>query len=256
MARLPAAPPRRFRQPRGARRPVLVLASLVTHVAPRVDEWLLAPLLERAVTIVRTSLDARPNGRVEWGFTANRPALRLLTQAGLRFDRMGRAAEAADLFDWVLRLNPDDNQGHRGWLVNHYLKAGDDERALAVSPHLEEDALVDTSFGRALALWRLGRLEEAKKQLSAAARETPRTARALVARKMRQPEISPYGITVGGEDEAWIYREQMRETWRATPAALEFLAGLDIPGPTRSTYPRPRRDRPRRKERAPDPEEF
>ncbi|MCI0546568.1 MAG: hypothetical protein L0027_04730, partial [Candidatus Rokubacteria bacterium] len=163
------------------------------------------------------------------------------------------AGDAAELFEWVLRLNPSDNQGHRGWLVNHYLRIGDDERVLAVSLHHEDDALVDTCFGRALALWRLGRLEEAKAQLRAAAQETPRTARALVAAKMRQPEMSPYGITIGGEDEAWIYREEMWETWRATPAALEFLAGLPIPEPT---DPRPRKGRHRRKGRAPDAERF
>ncbi len=233
---------------------VLVLASLPEHVDARVDEWLLAPLLERAVAIVRSSLAARPARLVEWGFTDNRSALRLLTQAGLRLDHMNRAGEAAELFEWVLRLNPSDNQGHRGWLVNHYLRTGEDERALAVSLHHEDDALVDTCFGRALALWRLGRLEEANAQLSATAKESPRTARALVAAEMREPDMSPYGITIGGEDEAWIYRVEMLEVWRATPAALEFLAALPIPEPA---DPRPpRKGKHRRKRRAPDAESF
>jgi len=217
---------------------VLFLAPLAWHVSPQLEGSLLAPLLERAVAIVRSSLAGHPDARVEWGFTANRPALRLLTQAAVRLDRLNRAGEAAELFEWVLRLNPNDNHAHRGWLVNRYLTVGADERALAVSLLHEDDVLVDTRFGRALALWRLGRLEEAKTQLGAAAKESPRTARALIAAKMREPEMSPYGIEVGGEDEAWIYREQMREAWRTTPAALEFLGGLPLPDPP-DARPRP-----------------
>jgi tetratricopeptide (TPR) repeat protein len=233
---------------------VLLVAPIALEINSALDRPLLAPLIERALAIVRASLEQHPApARLEWRFAPNRPALRLLTQAGVCLDRLGRAGEAAELFEWILRLNPSDNHAHRAWLVNYHLKAGENERALAVSLLHDDDILVDTRFGRGLALWRLGRTEEAKAQLSAAARETPATARALIAKKMREPEMSPYGVTVGGEDEAWLYREEMLETWRATPGILQFLADVPLPEPSE---PRRRRSSPASRRRKKDPEGF
>jgi tetratricopeptide (TPR) repeat protein len=232
---------------------VLLVAPITERAGPELDGPILEPLLERALEIVRSSLRGRQAPRVAWGFEANRPALRLVTQAALRLARLDRRDEAAELFEWLIELNPDDNQCHRGWLVNHYLKRGDDERALAVSVLHADDTLVDTSFGRALALWRLGRREEAAARLAEAARQTPRTARALLAADMPEPELSPYGVEVGGEDEAWIYREEMLETWRSTAGALECLAGVPLPAPQDS---RRRSRRPAKKKTVPGPESF
>ncbi len=68
----------------------------------------------------------------------------------------------------------------------------------------------------------------------AAAKDRPRVVRALLAVEMARPESDPYGVAVGGEEEAWLYREDMRETWQATPDALEFLRSI-APPPVRPT---------------------
>jgi hypothetical protein len=65
--------------------------------------------------------------------------------------------------------------------------------------------------------------------MRAAAKDRPRVARALLAAEMPRPESDPYGVAVGGEEEAWLYREDMRETWQATPDALEFLRSVAPP---------------------------
>ena len=44
----------------------------------------------------------------------------------------------------------------------------------------------------------------------------------LPAHKAR-PKLSEYPIRVGGDDEAWLYRESRRSVWAAAPAALAWL---------------------------------
>lgn len=47
--------------------------------------------------------------------------------------------------------------------------------------------------------------------------------------KLRRPKLTPGSLQVGGKDEAWTYRQDMREVWLASPDALEFLASLPKP---------------------------
>ena len=205
----------------------LAAAPLAQALDPALDATLLAPLLERACAIVRASLPAG-SSRMPWGFLANRPALRLVQQAAVRLDRLERAGEAASLFEWMLEINPNDNHGNRAWLVNHRLRAGHDEGALEVALEHEDGALVDLTYGKALALWRLGRQAEAAEALRAAVADSPRVRRALLAPAMEQPECGAYGVEVGGEEEAWLYREEMRKAWLEAPGAIDLLAS--VPG--------------------------
>jgi hypothetical protein len=66
-------------------------------------------------------------------------------------------------------------------------------------------------YDRVLALHRLGRLEEATAALRAASHDYPEVLRMLLAAKQKQHRMSPHGITVGGKDDAWIYRQAYLE---------------------------------------------
>jgi hypothetical protein len=52
-------------------------------------------------------------GLLPWGLLFNRPFLRCLHGYGLCLWRLGRPAEAERVFERILSLNPDDNQGVR-----------------------------------------------------------------------------------------------------------------------------------------------
>jgi tetratricopeptide (TPR) repeat protein len=235
------------RQPAAFDSPAVLddLALLVSPLAeapfPALAGALLEPLLARAMALVRASLAEHEDRRVEWGFLENRPVLRLLNQEALRLDRAGQAEGAAAVYAWMLRLNPDDNQGCREWLINHHLRAGANERALEIAGAYPDDFLGGTLFGRALARWRLGPRAEAEAALRAAAVDRPLVARALLAEKLPRPEIDTYGVAVGGEEEAWLYREDMLDVWRRAPEALEFLRSVPLP----AARPRRRRRRSR-----------
>lgn len=53
------------------------------------------------------------DGVLPWGHIDNRPFLRCMYGYGLCLWRLGRFAEAAEVFERMLRLNPKDNQGVR-----------------------------------------------------------------------------------------------------------------------------------------------
>jgi hypothetical protein len=51
----------------------------------------------------------------------------------------------------------------------------------------------------------------------------PRIPPYLTRKRIRQPALSPLGVTPGGDDQAWLYREAMRDVWEAEPGVLAWL---------------------------------
>jgi hypothetical protein len=68
---------------------------------------------EIGIRIGELSLPAGFDGLLVWGHLFNRPFLRCLHGYGLCLWRLGRLAEAQRVFERVLSLNPNDNQGVR-----------------------------------------------------------------------------------------------------------------------------------------------
>ncbi len=186
------------------------------------------PLLERSVAILERALaDAEPAAapaRLPWAMTANRPALRSLYRLHEIAVLGGRDSDARRLAERLLAINPDDNHGVRCWLANACLKAGDADACLRLVEAYPDDVSPELRFGAALALYRLGRARSATEALESAHRETPRITRYLLAKRIARPALSEHGVSFGGDDRGWLYREDMRSTWTATPGALEWAA--------------------------------
>jgi tetratricopeptide (TPR) repeat protein len=68
---------------------------------------------EIGVRIGELSLPTPFDGVLPWGYLYNRPFLRCLHGYGLCLWRLGRTEEAAGVFERMLALNPNDNQGVR-----------------------------------------------------------------------------------------------------------------------------------------------
>ena len=190
---------------------------------PWVARALLVPVLERGRRIVEHSLVSAQDRVIPWTVQDNRPALRLLFRLYL-FREEGRyETEAGRILETLLRLNPDDNHGVRAELMNHYLRRGEDEHALELATRFPEDPLADLAYGEVLALYRLGRRDRAARALSHAVGRLPRIPHYLTRKRVRQPPVSPAGVTPGGDDQAWLYREAMRDVWEAEPGVLAWL---------------------------------
>ncbi|UTW14248.1 SEC-C metal-binding domain-containing protein [Marinobacterium rhizophilum] len=184
-------------------------------------QQLLERVLRRSRAIIRAAL---PEGtQLPWLVLENRPALRSLMRLVSLLKESGRSSDALELSEWILRLNPADNQGLRLELMDGYLMAGRDADALALAQRYAGDIAPQTRYGEVLALFRTGDLAGAESQLREAQADLPHVARYLCLKRIRQPELHEFGVTVGGEDQAWLYRDAMRPTWEATEGALDWL---------------------------------
>lgn len=200
--------------------------ALDTHpdsALPWISHAVLTPVLDRAWAIVQQALPPEAGQLLPWSITENHPALRLLFRRYLAQEQAGQHAEARRMLETLLRLNPHDNHGARAELMNQYLREGEDERALALARRFPNDVLADLAYGEVLALYRLGREERARTVLQTAMRRLPRIPPYLTRKRIKQPRLNPLGVTVGGDDQAWLYREAMRDVWAAEPGVLDWL---------------------------------
>ena len=186
------------------------------------DRWTMA-LLSRSASMIARSWPARKPGRIPWVVEPNRPGLRLLWQyierlppeEAIRIERFERL---------YLRLNPYDNHGVRQSLVNRLLAAGRDADALALANRYPRDVHAEITYGRILALYRLGRLDEAADALNTARRQLPRVADYLLRDRVDAPPLDEFRVQIGGEDQAWLYRLDMRHVWMETDGMRGWLA--------------------------------
>jgi tetratricopeptide (TPR) repeat protein len=191
--------------------------------APGLDDLLLGPLLARAETIVAHACRMSAKTALPWVIERNRTALRsMMRTLQWRLARNERDT-AVTIAEALLELNPDDTHGVRFALMNEYLRAGCDEKAVALAEQYPYDIAPETRFGAVLALLRLRRLQEAERALRAASSDLPKTTQYLLPARIRRPPMAQGAIEVGGDDQAWLYRDDMRAVWQQTPGALEWL---------------------------------
>jgi hypothetical protein len=191
--------------------------------APGLDDLLLGPVLARNETIIAHACPNTARTSLPWVIAGNRPALRGLVRAfQWRIARSERDC-AVTLGERLMELNRDDTHGLRFMLMNEYLRAGRDEKALALAGQYPHDLAPETRFGAVLALVRMQRMQEAERALHTARSDLPKTAQYLLPARIRRPRLQQGTIEVGGDDQAWFYRDEMRSVWQQTPGALEWL---------------------------------
>ncbi len=163
------------------------------------------------------------NKIMPWIAEQNRPTLRLLVNAAFDHQDSDRA-DWLDAMRTVLTLNPNDNHGLRELVVNQLLTRGENDAALALTSKYPDDIMPAIMFGNILALYRLGRSEEALNALTDTNKSSPKIAKWLLPLRKAEPKTTlDYGIQVGGDEEAWLYREDMRDIWDSTPGAMAWL---------------------------------
>ncbi|MBM4446123.1 MAG: tetratricopeptide repeat protein [Chloroflexi bacterium] len=162
--------------------------------------------------------------RLEWGWLENRPFLRCLHGLALARYYEGETEEAVRLFRELLSLNPNDNQGVRAMAEEALFKLGRFQDALKVTKQYPDDVMPETLYGRALALFKLGRQPEATAALREAIEYLPLVGMELLKTKHHLPKSArPGEVTVGGADEAYYYWEHWGQFWKEDTASLEWL---------------------------------
>jgi tetratricopeptide (TPR) repeat protein len=202
-----------------------VLADIIdSHNLPGLSQTLKLPLLDRAERLLDEVLRVnRADGHtLEWGWLQNRPALALLGErARLQFDDAVSDELIARLERLVLTLNPNDNQGFRDELALRYLEAGRADDALSLTARYPNDYAAMRYCG-VLALFAADRTGDALIALRDAATAYPKPLAWLLKDNPKPPRASPLGVRVGGDEEAWLYRERALPVWQRL-GALDWL---------------------------------
>jgi len=178
---------------------------------------LIQMLLQRAESLLDQVLraNAAQHCRLQWGWLGNRPALTLLAAAA----QCSSGPERIQRLERLLALNPNDNQGLRMELAHAYLTAGQAEQALALCERQTHD-FAEMQFSRVLALHLLGREAEAEAALPMAIEANQHMVGYLLRERVKQPERGEFGMAIGGEEEAWHYRQRYRAVWKDSGALV------------------------------------
>jgi tetratricopeptide (TPR) repeat protein len=162
--------------------------------------------------------------RLEWRWIENRPFLRAWKGLGCILLYVEEFETARRIFNNLLAMNPNDNQGVRALAVKVAFAMDLPAEGLEVCNHYKSDCLVDTLYGRPLALFQMGRRAQAKKALSIAVDAYPLVARELLKKRHTIPKnMSISYVTLGGADEAYDYWRNLGQFWKKTEGALDLL---------------------------------
>jgi len=159
-----------------------------------------------------------------WLDLDNRPFLRVYHFCALKYSQLGETEKAVCIFNNILDMNPNDNQGARCLAVNCYLTLKRPVDVLRIVETYPEDMLAETLYGKVLALFQLDRIKEAHKALKEAEAALPLVAAEIAKKQHRKPKnLETKYITHGGKDEAYIYWMEGAKHWKETPGAIEFV---------------------------------
>ncbi len=187
------------------------------------DETMLKPILHRAESILEKLLAAAPDTQLHWVVAKNRPTLRALSRL------VSLAMLDGDLNAVLLRaqrlitINPHDNHGFRMIVMNQLIHDDRDEDALELAEKFPNDMNPEVAYGKVLALYRLGRQKEAVEALGNSLEYLGKIPGYLIAKRVKKPKLDPGSTMFGGDDQAWYYREEMRDVWQQTPGAIDWL---------------------------------
>ncbi len=193
----------------------------------RVDlliDAIVLPVLDRAEQMLREvlSVNHAENKRLAWGWLQNRPALNLIGhRISIDWSESPNDVDLARLEWMVLTLNPSDNQGFRHTLVRGYLQVGRASDALALCESYPDD-FAAMQYNHALALFAAGESGLAVTALRDAVDAYPKLLAWMLKSDPKPPAQSQWGIAVGGDEEAWIYRRETLALWQHL-GAMDWL---------------------------------
>lgn len=161
---------------------------------------------------------------IPWLFLENRPFLRAYHALGLELRARDVKRLAAKIWERMLSMNPNDNQGIRALAIEAYLSLGEDQKALTVTEHYLDDVMPDTLYGRVLALYRLGQEVAAEEALAVAMHRLPRVAHEIAKKRHRKPrDLREDRVVIGSAEEAYLYWQDAGHLWKQTPGAPDFV---------------------------------
>jgi tetratricopeptide (TPR) repeat protein len=186
--------------------------------------------LQQAVAAGERSLGAqfiRENTGHFWGLIETRPYMRAMEQlAGLLFAEWLHL-DAIRVYERMLELNPNDNQGVRDPLLGAYLCADDLKAAAKLLKSYKEDAGANFAWGRVLERLLAGDPTGAAATLKAA-RQANHFVELYMTGKRAIPHELPEMYTLGSEEEATMCMDGVGRAWALHKEAVFWLMDLQV----------------------------
>jgi tetratricopeptide (TPR) repeat protein len=161
---------------------------------------------------------------MHWAILENRPYLSLLLERAMLFETLIGEKESIPLYEEILKLNPNDNQGVRSMLATLYLRVGRPTKVIELASQYPDDSQAELAMGQILALLMLN---DSKKAITIVKKNLPyliHLIKELFLKSHKLPKnYRPGYITLGGKDEAYFYWMAQGELWYNLPHAMEFL---------------------------------
>jgi len=186
--------------------------SLLAPLAQRLSRWL-------------SQARAAGDGSLRWDDADNAILLRIGLALVVGMER-GARQHSRELAEELLAIDQEDSLGLKELVLDQLLRDDRNEEALALTEHARDDGSLELGLlmGRTLALYRLGHREAAERSLKDVMAHNRHTLDMICAENPRP--VMPHAdgqVDPGSRAEAWQYRTLMRDQWRTTQGALDWL---------------------------------
>jgi len=202
--------------------------EIIDDILTALEEWqqekdilenISLPLAQRAWQIYESLPE---QGGMPWGFMENRSLNTALSSIVGILKQLGHNDRAISYTERLIMINPNDNLGLRGGLINEYLAQKEYNKTFKLLRLYSNDFSLDISMAKILALWATGDIDSAQKHWLKVKKYNSHIKKYMIKSKIAIPKLS-YAVTMGGEDEAWLYRDAARNIWLKHKGAINWL---------------------------------
>lgn len=140
-----------------------------------------------------------------WGVLSTRPYMRAIEELGELLTNADRLEDAIAVYERMLELNPNDNQGVRNRLLGLYLATKQTQAALGLLSRYADEEKFSAVFawGRVIERWLSDQQAEARSALLRA-RNVNRFVEGYLAGARKPPQQLPSTYSIGGDSEAQV----------------------------------------------------
>ena len=168
--------------------------------------------------------DLKPEGMICWKYGSNRDFLTFVYNVGVRGLNAGNPQKAKEIFHLLLKLNPSDEQDVSEILIDTLFEMDDYHSVIEVSKNYDKDRNPSMVFNEILALYMIGKLDEAKTLISSMNSKNMKVYAQLEKESSFFKEESNKYIPFNSLQNKFLYYwENFGEYWNSADGAIEFL---------------------------------
>lgn len=181
---------------------------------------------QRAIDLFRSTKGEKyfeENKGYFWGMLESRPfMMHLLEQAMLLWDA-GQRDRAVSQLQYLLELNPNDNQGVRYVLMSRLLELDRLDEAQELFDFYDEEYSADWLFSKLLLSIKSNQNKDIIEELYEEAVEENEFIIPFLVGKKKIPKVLPSFYSPGDENEAIIYVDLAQMAWKKNKKAIKML---------------------------------